>query len=501
MPQMMGGIEYTHGSTSLVKDIMANQTALTLPQKAQQLIDANKSGSDTGFKAVAGGLIAGSGLIAAAAGGAAAAIALPIVGQLAWKGWKWIRDNVLDQHGCYIQYLNKNGQPMDAGLSYNQGMVVGRYHSKALLPGLLGARTKVKTPEGNVFIRSDDLLKSLGWQEVEIKDLVRHIDYENAITHARVLQLSGLGPEKADLQPSLFRVIVKVTEFIDGDTFWVQDIISGSTFKVRFDGINTGETNTIRVGGIPNEPGNQDNQTQLTSISTPGGRAKLYTEEKLKNRIFVLRTKISNSATDDVIFEQQFQPGANENTVANYAKDVTASERVLGTIWYYQPESVVQQAEQFVTSCFIKNKEKNIGSVDSINNLICLEFFKGIYEDSPMNVKKLSIYNEIINSKLSYFAPEYLRDNAQTNYGISEDDVVKLYNALVAYRILNATYEKTSEWPTIFWDEYYEDGYPVTLNWELVSNNLAQVYAKQVQIESESVISAEESALMPRRVI
>jgi hypothetical protein len=78
---------------------------------------------------------------------------------------------------------------------------------------------------------------------------------------------------------------------------------------------------------------------------------------------------------------------------------------------------------------------------------------------------------------------------------------VKLYNALVSYRVLNAIYEKTSEWPTIFWDEYYENGYPVTLNWELVSNNLAQVYAKQVQIESESVISAEESALMPRRVI
>ena len=63
-----------------------------------------------------------------------------IGGDLAWSGWKFIRDNVLDQHGCYVQYMSKNGQPMDAGLSYNQGMVVGKYHSKALLPGILRSK-------------------------------------------------------------------------------------------------------------------------------------------------------------------------------------------------------------------------------------------------------------------------------------------------------------------------------------------------------------------------
>ena len=501
MPQMMGGIEYTHGSTALVKDIMANQTALTLPQKAQQLIDQNKQGSDTGFKAVSMGLLAGSGLIAGAVGGVAAAVALPIVGQLAWNGWKWIRDNVLDQHGCYIQYLNKNGQPMDAGLSYNQGMVVGRYHSKALLPGLLGARTKVKTPEGNIFIRSDDLLKSLGWQEVEIKDLVRHIDYENALTHSRVLQLTGLGPEKADLQPSLFRIIAKVVKFEDGDTFDVVDVISGAQFTVRFDGMNTGETNTTRVGGIPNEPGSEESGNQITSISTPGGRAKIYTESKLKDILFVLRVRVSNSATEDVIFEQQFEPGANENTVANYTKDVY--QRVLGTVWYYQPESVVEQAEQFVQSCFIKNKGNTTDAFEKIQN----EFFKSIYIDSPLYIHKNRILTEIDRltsvalETARYQPPNFLKESSTEDYGLSVNRVEVLYDALVSFKVLEAIYNKTSEWPTIFWDEYYEDGYPVTLNWELVANNLAQVYVKQLQIESESVISAEESALMPRRVI
>lgn len=71
-----------------------------------------------------------------------------IGGDLAWSGWKFIRDNVLDQHGCYVQYMSKNGQPMDAGLSYNQGMVVGKYHSKALLPGILRSKfTKNGTNE------------------------------------------------------------------------------------------------------------------------------------------------------------------------------------------------------------------------------------------------------------------------------------------------------------------------------------------------------------------
>jgi hypothetical protein len=37
-PQMIGGLQYTHGSTALVKDVMANQTATTLPKKAEAVI-------------------------------------------------------------------------------------------------------------------------------------------------------------------------------------------------------------------------------------------------------------------------------------------------------------------------------------------------------------------------------------------------------------------------------------------------------------------------------
>ena len=498
--QMVGAVQYTHGSSALMKDIMANQTALSLPEKAEEMIrskgQGKASGADTAFALIGAGI----------------AQSFPIVGQLAWKGWKWLRDNVLDQHGCYVQYLNKNGQPMDAGLSYNQGMVVGQYHSKALLPGLLGARTKVKTAEGNVFIRSDDLLKSLGWQETEIKDLVRYTDYENALTHARVLTLSGLGPDKADLQPALFKVLCKVTNFVDGDTFDVQDIISGANFRVRFDGMDTGETNTMKAGLIPNEPGTDINNpygdtTTITSTSTPGGRAKIYTMNKLTNRLFVLRVKVSNSVAKDVIFEAQFEPGAAENRLENYTKESyigVEGDRVMGTVWYYQPESVINQAKLFVDGCFVNNKGNTTNAIEKIHT----QFFSSVYIESPLYINRdkiITAAKRLIDpaQENTLFEPPYnLIENTLEDYGISNiNEIRENYDALVQFKILEATYEKVSEWPTIFWDEYYEDGYPVTLNWELVVNNLAKVYTKQLQTESQSVISAEESALMPRQIV
>ena len=495
--QMIGGIQYTHGSSALMKDIMANQTALSLPEKAGDEIAKAGQGKVPGADTVI------------AVVGASLARAIPVVGQLAWKGWTWLRDNVLDQHGCYVQYLNKNGQPMDAGLSYNQGMVVGRYHTKALLPGILGTKTKVKTPEGNAFIRSDDLLKSLGWQETEIKDLVRYTDYENALTHARVLSLSGLGPEKTALQTSLFKVIAIVTNFKDGDTFEVQDILrpDSAPFTVRFDGMDTGETNTTRVGTLPSQPGGDvnypfDNTTTLTSTSTPGGRAKIYTQSKLSNKVFVLRIKVSNSSSNDVIFEAQFEPGATENTLANYTKDSFMGDegtRAMATVWYYQPESVINQAKDFVRSCFATNRGKVI-EVGDLSNPVTQKFFTSIYEESPLNVKRLEIINKINTLDIQYTPPLDLSVQSVADYGLTEEDFTRFYNNLVCFKVLEATYEKVNDWPTIFWDEYYEDGYPVTLNWELVVNNLAKVYTKQLQIESQSVISAEESALIPRQV-
>jgi hypothetical protein len=70
----------------------------------------------------------------------------------------------------------------------------------------------------------------------------------------------------------------------------------------------------------------------------------------------------------------------------------------------------------------------------------------------------------------------------------------------VEVRIVAELYENASRWPFIMWDEYYDDGTPATLNWELVTNNLANVYAKDLLTQSSAAISANEAAVTPRQV-
>jgi len=65
--------------------------------------------------------------------------------------------------------------------------------------------------------------------------------------------------------------------------------------------------------------------------------------------------------------------------------------------------------------------------------------------------------------------------------------------------LTNQMYQKASEWPIISWDEYYEDGSPITLNWELVINGLAKVYMDGIKYNNpRSVIGARDQ--IPRLV-
>jgi len=492
-PQILGGFQFTHGSSALVKDVMANQTAQSMPDVKDQLIkqgQATGQGAAPGFAILAGGLAAGALLGAVTpAGLVGAAIGGPLVGQLAWKGWSWVRDKVLDQHGCYVQYLNRNGQPMDAGLSYNQGMVVGKYHSKALLPGILGVRAKVRTPEGNAYIRSDDLFKSLGWNESQITDLVRYTSYENALVHGKILKLAGLGPEKAGLEPQ-FKILCKVIHFVDGDTIEVEDVLSGATFKVRFDGMNTSEINTMegKVGypDTPTNPINANDNLSLLDVSTPGGKAKLFTIKALTDKIFVLRVNPTRTGTTAVL-EQDYEAGASQNIDANYVKDQFS--RTIGTIFYYLPEENIGKHKVNINNLF----RDNIGSLDTVLSKVQDD----MYDQSPFRIKFNEIYNNIESTiKENYFDN---LDDQDPLYGLSQENINK-YNILVYMKILEEIYNLVSEWPQVSWDEYFENGHPYTLNWELVVNNLARVYVKDLQKESQSTITAGESAAMPIEV-
>ena len=77
---------------------------------------------------------------------------------------------------------------------------------------------------------------------------------------------------------------------------------------------------------------------------------------------------------------------------------------------------------------------------------------------------------------------------------------ITLFNALIDIKILELLYVKSSEWPLILWDEYYDDGTPATLNWELVVSNLAGVYTKGL-LYNTSNFTLDTSNTTPGRMI
>ncbi len=511
--QLTGGIQFTHGHSALIKDIVANQAAESIPDakgKMEALIK-NNTGKQHGAMGAAlfsafvmptltAGVTAAVGVATAgnpiAIGLTAGAMSLASDG--IWNGWKKIRDNVLDQHGCYVQYLNKNGQAMDAGLSFNQGMVVGRYHSKKLLPGLLGTRSNVRTAEGNMYIRSDDIMKNLGWKEKEIADVVRYVSLENAIVNAQILRYSGIGPEKTSLNES-FKAIVKVLHIQDGDTFVVQDILSGLgnediTYKVRFDGVNTSELTKLGTGQT-----NDGTNTAIVNENSTAGKAKRYTEEAVKGKLIVLRIN-PRDPSQIITVEGAYEPGSEQNKKENYAvaykgKDNTSSEdRYMATIFANLGSQEYQSCYSLIKGLFI----------DQINSTFTNDFVettkqafkKKIYKDSPVFIYFDAIYNSL---NVLTDLKEHLVISGQNDpmNNLTEREV-KHFNVLVNICVLNALYEKASEWPIVSWDEYYSDGTPVTLNWELVTTGLGKVYMDGLMYNQKSVLTGADEA--PRLV-
>jgi hypothetical protein len=487
-PELIGGFQYTHGSSALVKDIMANQSAMDMPgQFASKLDQAAQENGGVPTPVLM-------------------ASAIPLIGGMVWDGWKWIRDNVLDQHGCYVQYLNKNGQPMDAGLSYNQGMAVGQHHSKVLLPGILGVRVKARTPEGYGYIRTDDLFKSLGWRESEINDLNRYISYEAALTHSRVLGIAGIGPDKAEFEWK-FRVICKVVDVLDGDTIDVIDVISGAQFRIRFDGVNTSETNTmggkITVPDTRTPGGELDYEAtfSLLDVTTPGGKAKLYVKNALKDKIIIVRinqtrTDAGSGSGGRAVFEDDFEAGAALNVKENYQLDIfgrtstgeleDGNSRVLGSIMYYFTDEMIDKSSVYIANIF----RQFAMDVDVIKNKV----IEDIYDKSPFAIHFGKIYDAIDQTIGTQFYN--IVSPSDMLYDLPEDQA-KAFSVLVYFKVLEEIYEAASQWPQMSWDEYYPDGYPITLNWELVVNNLAKVFVKDLQKESQSVITANESSGLP----
>jgi hypothetical protein len=602
--QMIGGMQYTHGASAITKDIMAHFASEGITDINSQVkgLVSNQSAFTNGSAKIGG--VGAMFMGATALGGAAlkiASLAVPgagalvvgaatgigagIGGKAAWKGWSWIRDNVLDQHGCYIQYLNRNGRAMDAGLNQSgQGMVVGRYHTKKLLPGILGVSSKVRTEQGYSYIRTNDLLKNLGWKEKEINDLVRYIDLENALVNSQVLRYSGIGPEKAGLN-RFFKVICRVTEVTDGDTIDVVDIFDSTKtpFTVRFLGIDTPELNVIKsavstnnginfklqsykVEDIPGEVVNKAtfttvaphsfevddtvvfNQSSETfpsvssaakvesvtsntfSISTtspvigltstdavalrlpisdsvkewskvnylsPGGKSLAYVESALKDKLIIVRLSPDRKKVTASLAEENFDAGNVHNKSDYYEKDIFGS-RSLGVIFYKSDKEAVENIAKEVNSIFTTSLKLSLSDLLdkklklNLAEPVFIERFKEIFNTCEEVYNNLTVggsgnkdyYSLYASSPLQSMTPKFRR----------------YYNAFFAVKVLEYIYGKVSEWPNIEWDEFYSDGTPASLNYELIVNNLAKVYTRDLLVEQRSVIDTTEMAALPSQI-
>jgi hypothetical protein len=500
--QLTGAMQYTHGHSALIKDIMANQSAEQLPDAKERLdalskLNTGRQDGSMGRAILSAAVmpVVTAGVVAVAAigsGGLAAGIAggaMTLVNDGIWNGWKTIRDNTLDQHGCYIQYLNKNGQPMDAGLSFNQGMVVGRYHSIKILPGILGVRSNTRSAEGNLFIRSDDLLKSMGWKEKEITNLVRHISLENAIVHSQILKYSGIGPDKTGFNES-FKAIVKVTYVKDGDTFEVQDVIYGTgvnnnKYTVRFDGINAAELVKFGIGSTNDAT---PSQTAFINENSSAGQAMKYVQEAVKGRLIVLRIN-PKDPSKIITVDNAYEPGSEQNIPGNYtsaykaASYANAEDRYMATVFSTTDSNIYENLIQELRKIFIA--EKNTQFLTDFKETTKENVRKRFYQDSVMFINFSKVYASLdgMTDLLQHFVQT---GNSDPLASMSLEEI-KHFNVLMNILITNELYEKASEWPVVSWDEYYEDGKPVTLNWELIASGLAQVYMTGTQYQQKSV--------------
>lgn len=150
----------------------------------------------------------------------------------------------------------------------------------------------------------------------------------------------------------------------------------------------------------------------------------------------------------------------------------------------------------FVYSLFLKNKSVNNGNIvfnyDSIKSQLASSLNTPIFSGNSSRFK--SLFKKIEDKEV------YNHAAVHNSPDITSNSVAKkLFNTLVEVRIVAELYENAAKWPFIMWDEYYDDGTPATLNWELVTNNLANVYTKDVLTQASSTISANEAAVTPRR--
>jgi hypothetical protein len=247
--------QYAGGMSSLVKDI-AGGTA------SASIVGGGAAALGTSALASAGVASLAGGPVTLAAAGAGALFG----GALAWDAWKWVRDNLLDQHGCYIQYLTKNGAPMDAGLAPNSSTAVGRQHGTSFTFNAL------RLPEFTIptlddvskqkKITTSELLASLGYTPQKITEVGRFATKAAEDTAMRVMKLM----QRGDALPGQYEwAWVKVVAVKDGDTVVVQLVADNAEDEAD---IKNGRL-APNMKALPGSPGPHGQEIRFLVVNSP----------------------------------------------------------------------------------------------------------------------------------------------------------------------------------------------------------------------------------------
>ena len=116
---------------------------------------------------------------------------------LASLAWGYIRDNLLDQHACYINYLTHRGEPMDAGLTaVYQSNAVGMRHGASIIAGALRlGPIPFLGPDESPMIRTGDLIDRIQWDEYGPNDAAQQISSFVDSVNRRVFEVGGRSPD------------------------------------------------------------------------------------------------------------------------------------------------------------------------------------------------------------------------------------------------------------------------------------------------------------------
>ena len=347
----------------------------------------------------------------------------------------------------------------------------------------------------------------MGWKEKEIGDLVRYISLENAIVHSQLLKYSGLGPEKTGLN-QYFKTIVYVKHVVDGDTCDVIDVLSGSDetyreYRIRFDGVDTSE---LQKNNVSKDIG-------IIDVNSTASKALFFTKAALEGRLVVLRISPNNSTM--ILTADDLEAGALVNNRVNYSQSRRGEKwgndgpiRYMASVFYKTDAQSYASIKNQVRSIFLTIPETTNNTLafvkDKVKELISPESviytrFDQLYE-ATVDAQSL-----LVGSVPIYSAPRtaiHFETTGETDplNGLSNIEI-RAFDALVDMLILLKVYNKASEWPMTEWDEYYEDGSPVTLNWELVVSGLAKVYTAGLSLVSgPALVQSQEMVPMLKNV-